>query len=949
MPLDLHRFCRLMVLQIVLQMAVGAGIIMPAGAEVTVNKLFSNHMVLQRGMPVPVFGHADPGERLTVHFKNHIITGVADTDGNWKINLPKMLADPVGSALIVTGLRNEARFEDVLVGDVWLCSGQSNMAFGLNGCNRPEDIASANFPSIRQFSVPLAFSAEPQTSILGAWSVCTPGNAGSFSATAFYFARKIYQETRVPIGLIVSSVGGTRIDLWLAPEGIIDQPVLHPLLSQKTMPTGPFSLFNGMVYPLAPYGIKGVLWYQGENSEVTVQSADSYYLKKKALITGWERAWGVQDLAFYFVQLANWGPLPAGPTPEISGGRGWDADTRAQQLRAMALPHAGMASAIDIGDTDDMHPRDKMDLGDRLALWALKNDYGRPNLVASGPTLKSASAINNSIICKFDNVGSGLMVGHKLPYQFTSEDVGGKLNRFVIAGADGVWHEADAEIKLNQVVVRSRLVPAPTKVAYAYWQNPVGCNLYNREGLPASPFLVEDVRTQFTVMLSASAGGQIAPSGALSCIPGQTLRCTVRPDNGRYLKDVKVDGNSIGAVTAFTLDPIRTNHEVEAVFGESLPEYTVSCVSGGGGAIAPSGEIKVEQGGSCSFQIRPDVGNLVHITVDGADLGARRRFNLSNIRANHRITVSFACTIHATAGYGGGLSKDGDVQVAYGDKQSFIVQPLPGYSIADVTIDGKSMGPQAAYTFTNVARSHKLEVSFRSTAPSGHGIIPSSANLIVAATGDNLPSVGTIERWQATPPSLSALTAISNPQALTIDGNRFARLLYERGNGFSVGTYKAAIPCNGASITVVVRPVRNGYASAWTSVVDLFYDRLVLGIRNDTGQVCVRRNGSMENSIATIPDGQITILTLIVQADGSYVVYANGASILTVAGNGRFTSITPGVTGPYANSITIGRNAPDGWTAFNGDINCVYLYDRALERAEQQSLESWLANRLIHR
>ena len=338
-----------------------------ARAEVNMPAVFGEHMVLQRGKPVPVYGSATPGETIAVSFHGQSLTTTADAHGDWQLKLAAMTAVADAQTLTVSG-SNTLSFKDVLVGDVWLCSGQSNMDMRLGGCERPEDVAGANFPGIRQLTAPS-----------GTWKVCSPTTAAEFSGVAFYFARKIWQDqnAKVPLGLMLASVGGTKIDLWLAPDGLIDIPVLHPLYHQTGVPGGPFSLFDKLVKPLAPYGIKGAIWYQGENSEIAAQSPDSYYLKMKALALGWQRVWGLDDFAFYPVIIANWGELPKGPAPEMLKG-GWDADTRLQQANTIALPHAGCASALDIGDSSmgdktwqGWHPKDKLDVGERLALWAL--------------------------------------------------------------------------------------------------------------------------------------------------------------------------------------------------------------------------------------------------------------------------------------------------------------------------------------------------------------------------------------------------------------------------------------------------------------------------------------------------------------------------------------------------------------------------------------------------
>ena len=924
-------------------------------AEVRLHPLFTDHMVLQRGKPVLVYGTAAPGEKVAVQFHGQSGTTVADAQGNWQAQLPAMSAEPNPQTMTIIGA-NTITLNDIVIGDVWLCSGQSNMDMGLGGCNRPDDIASANFPGIRSFRVPLTAVATPLRTLKGSpkWNVCSPTTAGSFSAAAFYFARKIYQENNagIPIGLLVASVGGTCIDLWLAPEGLIAIPTLKPLLSQPVLPGGPFHLSYGMIHPLAPYGIKGAIWYQGENAEKSVQSKDSYFLKMKALVEGWKRLWGMDDFPFYFVMIANWGEKPKNATPVFHAG-GWDADTRLQQANAQALPHAGCASALDIGDSsmgdrtwDGWHPKDKLDVGERLALWALKNDYGRPTLVASGPVLKDVSVSGSTVVCTFDHLGSGLMVASKAWYQPTKEDANGTLQRFVIAGADGQWFPATATIQDNQVRLSAPSVPEPRKVSYACWPNPEGCNLYNKEGLPAAPFHVEDLTRHYRITASAGAGGTISPGGTRSLLQRMTALYRITPATGSFIQDVTVDGKSVGSVKSYTFDPVSADHTISATFATTAPTYTIAASASGGGALIPSGAVSVAQGGTQTFAVRADGENQVALTVDGVSLGERPSISFSDVRASHTLSATFCGTIKATAGYGGTITPDGLVPVAYGSNQTFAIAPMAGYSISSVHVDGLKTGVAGAHTFSNVTASHTIAVTFKGTGARGTGSVPKPDQLIVACQGDALPSQGLASSWPACFPEGKTLKSIGSPSVDLIDGKKYARIRSEAADGFTVGTYTSPIACDGASVVVVAKPIRNGAGAGWTSIVDFFYDRLVLGIRNDSGLVCVRRNGSTDNSPNPIPDGQITILSLVVQPNGAYKVYANGTEIMSTANPSAMTSLVPGVAGPYATSITLGRNAPDGWTTFNGAIGDVFLYKVALTDPERQQLEALIAHSL---
>jgi sialate O-acetylesterase len=565
--------------------------------------------------------------------------------------------------------------------------------------------------------VPLSNVGAPSTNLTGNWKVCNSGTAGSFSAAAFYFGRKVYQDqgTYIPVGLIVSSVGGTRIDPWLAPEGCTDIPVLAPLFSQTIVNYGPFSLFNGMIYPLAPYAMKGVVWYQGENGETTVQSADSYCLKMKALIQGWKRVFRLEDMAFYFVQIAHWGATPPSATPVLFSGA-WDADTRLQQAAAMSLPHAGMASALDIGDSADMHPKDKLDLGERLAFWALKNDYGRTNLATSGPILRDVTVAGGKAICAFDHAGSGLMVGVKKPYQPTIE-TNSPLALFSIAGTDGIWYWATATVVGDTLELASPSVAVPKKIAYACWQNPVGVNLYNRDGLPASPFYVDDLSARFTIAAIAEAGGSISPGGTNTFLKRQTALYTITPDAGSYVLDVLVDGASVGAVKRFTFDPLYASHTIHATFTNALPAHRISATAGVGGSINPAGEVLVGQGGAQAFTITPNPGCLLSLVVDGQPMGARGGFTFSDITANHSIAAIFSCTIKASAGAGGKIVPSGTLTVPAGSNQTFAITPNAFYKIVNVQVDNVPQGPLTSYTFTNVSVPHTIGVGFALLPP----------------------------------------------------------------------------------------------------------------------------------------------------------------------------------------------------------------------------------------
>ncbi|MGN6555086.1 MAG: sialate O-acetylesterase [Verrucomicrobiota bacterium] len=932
-----------------------------AWGTVAVSPLYGNNMVIQRDQPFPVRGTAAPNKTITVSYNSQTTNTTSDAQGNWQVSLAAMSAKASGSNFTIAEAGgNTLTFSNVVVGDVWLCSGQSNMAIDVNYCQQPADVSSANFPGIRYFGVPLANLGAPSTSFNGnvSWSICSPSTVGGYSAAAFYFARTIYtnQNSTVPIGLKVSSVGGTRIDPWVGPEGITDIPVLAPLYAQANPAYGPFSLFNGMIYPLSPCPVKGVLWYQGENAETSTQSTDSYYLKDKGLINGWKRLLGVGDCAFYVVQIARWGAEPTSPTPALFSG-GWDADTRLQQGNVINLPHAGVASALDIGDSSTgdniwlgWHPTNKWDVGFRLALWAMKNDYGQSNLVASGPVLRDVTVSGNVATCTFDYAGSGLMAGFKPPYG-TAQPTNAPLALFSIAGANGTWYWATATIVgSNTLQLSSPSVTTPKMVAYACWQNPVGANLYNSNGLPALPFYVADVNAKFTVTASAGAGGSISPAGASSYLKRMTALYTITPDAGQYIQDVLVDGVSVGAVTAYTFDPLDANHTIAASFSSVQPTNTVTATASGGGTITPAGAVQVPQGETQSFLIKPNPGLSLSVVVDGKPMGPRNSFIFPDVRANHSIAASFYCTVNASAGFGGSISSPGISNIVYGTDATYTITPAPTYSILKVTVDGINVGPVSSYTFTNITTNHTISASFAGGTPGGS--VPQTNQLLFSCLADSFQtnSAGTITSWPTYLPTRPALTPMGNPtpKLAMIDGRPFARNEYLNApNGFNQGAYASPIPCSGATIIVVAKPIRNGVTGGWGCVVDAFYNQLSLGILNDSGKIFVLRNGIGDTSAASIPDGQTTILSLVVQPNGQYVVWANGSAIFTNNNLSSFTSLVNGVAGSFANNIALGNNYPDSWSTYNGYIGDVFFYTNALPNADRQLLEQYLATRLM--
>lgn len=490
--------------------------------------VFGDHMVVQRDRPLRIWGSAPPAQRVAVQFGTHTANTQADAEGRWAVTLPALPAEATGRDLAATTDRTVV-VRDVVVGDVWLCSGQSNMAMGLDGCDDRAAIDAATDGAIRYRPLFEHFAGTPQADLREtfAWRPIAPHTAGGCSAVAYWFAQTVRPVAKVPIGLLHCTVGGTEIECWMPPEAFAAHPDLQPIAAhldqaiaawQRDLaaalpsveswlqgaraavaagrPIAPAprlpghpnedrerwvrsqSLWNGMVHPLLPLGVRGVLWYQGENNG---HERTAYAHKLRALVATWRRAFGA-DLPFYYVQLPAYGA----PGTAVDGERGF-APCRLAQLECARLPDVGMAVTIDVGDAVDIHPKDKRTVGERLARWALRGQYGQ-QLVPSGPWFVAATAAGDTMRVQFEHVGQGLMIGRKGPDRGVVAAPDDELRGFALAGADGRWHPALARIDGNEVVVQAAAVPLPVAVRYADVGNPVGCNLYNRDGLPASPF-----------------------------------------------------------------------------------------------------------------------------------------------------------------------------------------------------------------------------------------------------------------------------------------------------------------------------------------------------------------------------------------------------------------------------------------------------------------------------
>jgi sialate O-acetylesterase len=449
-----------------------------ARADLRLPAFFSDHMVFQRDAPIPVWGWADSGTEVVAQLgpdKAKAVTAKAGDDGRWSVKLPAAPATATGLDFSVSAGGKTITLKDVLVGEVWLCSGQSNMEWSVARCGDAEkEIAEATRPTIRLYTVKRATSSEPLRELQGSWEVCSPETVKDFSATAYYFGRELSRHLGVPIGLVHSSWGGTPVEAWIAPQDLREEPRAQSLLAkweeriaadakQNGAAHAPSRLYNAMIAPLVPFALRGAIWYQGESN---ASRAEEYRALFPRLLHSWRAAWGQGDFGFYFVQLANF-RTNADP-------RMW-AELREAQTLALTLPATGMAVTIDIGNSTDIHPKNKQDVGKRLALWALAQEYGR-DLVKSGPLYRRATVS-----------GSALEIAFEHARGLATRD-GEAPRGFELAGSDRVYHPAEARIEGERVILSSPAVPRPVAARYAWKDDPLEANLVNGAGLPASPF-----------------------------------------------------------------------------------------------------------------------------------------------------------------------------------------------------------------------------------------------------------------------------------------------------------------------------------------------------------------------------------------------------------------------------------------------------------------------------
>jgi len=512
----------------------------PVKTGLRLPSLFGDHMILQQNMKNTIWGWADPKEQITVTASwGASASAQANADGGWKVLLDTP-AFGTGHSLKITGSKT-IEIKDVAIGEVWLCAGQSNMGWSTGNSAEAELEANVNLPNYRIFKSGREHWHEPlkeKRDLMGQWKTCNPESAAETSVVAYNFGKKLHLALNVPVGIIQEAYAGTPIEGWMPWEvqqdiaqskeqkAEMDKSVkrqldgkgesrekslaafnqemtdynkqvaagetmksknreLKPPYIKKPADMGnqyPANIFNAMIYPIRPYGIKGAIWYQGERNSKTVPQAVAYGEQLKRLISYYRSSWHelsggnvAKDFPFFFTQLPSWEPPQTQPVEGVEAT--WSVNREAMRLVSIEMPHTGMAVGIDCGDPVALHPQNKKPIGIRHAYLALKEVYGK-DIVSCGPRYLNQKIEGNKIVLNFDSTGSGMMPAKP-----------GKLDAFAIAGADKKWHWADAEIAGNKVIVSSKDVPTPVAVRYAWAMNPSQRNLlYNKEGIPASPF-----------------------------------------------------------------------------------------------------------------------------------------------------------------------------------------------------------------------------------------------------------------------------------------------------------------------------------------------------------------------------------------------------------------------------------------------------------------------------
>ncbi len=479
----------------------------PLRAELSLPSHFSHHAVFQRSPTTAIWGKGTPGEKISITLGSAQAEATVDEHGQWRTSLNLNEAEAGPHTLLVKGEKKSFTASNILIGDVWLASGQSNMAFQIKaGSDAESPEAQLEIPTLREFRPRVQAGPEPMDDMEGRWMVAKPPSNGNFSGVAYFFGKRLTETLKIPIGIINNSWSNTPIEPWIARQTLETDPILGedaakareffeqqpkdqtpPPLQARHVPGW---IHNGMVAPLVGTTLRGFIWYQGESN---ANRAALYRKTFPLLIQSWRTEWGQGDLPFYFCQLAAYtakidDPNKASPWAEL----------REAQAQTLALPQTGMAVLLDAGEELDIHPRDKRTPGERLAALALRDTYGK-TLPAEGPRLLKAEVQGSEMILQFSTGEGGALVAQPLPESYRKKSLdeesvplvlprpGSALQGFAVCGADHHFHWADARIEGDRVIVSSPEVPTPVAVRYGWANNPT-CNLTNAAGFPAAPF-----------------------------------------------------------------------------------------------------------------------------------------------------------------------------------------------------------------------------------------------------------------------------------------------------------------------------------------------------------------------------------------------------------------------------------------------------------------------------
>jgi sialate O-acetylesterase len=441
-----------------------------AKAQLKLPALIGDHMILQRAVKIPVWGWAMPGEKVTISFKGKTVSVITTGNGKWFVKLPAATAGGPYE-MTISGKEKILTIKDILIGDVFLCSGQSNMEFGIDKELYANEIQSSLNTKIRQFKVnrQAADTVRSDIALHTGWISASPATLNRYSAVAYFFAADLFEKYKIPIGVINSSYGSSLAEAWISREGLADFPDFLKQPKLTTEQSNPTTLFNAMLSPLTSYNIKGVLWYQGE---FNANRAFQYRKLLPALINDWRKHFDRKDLPFIIVQLPNYNKVQ----PQLNGSA--IAELREAQAMASVLPNVDFVTTIDINGNGDLHPKEKKPIGNRAALMTQKLIY-HENVQASGPQYSTLKIQGNKAIITF-TANSGVIK----PVD--------SLTNFIIAGADGKFFPAKAILVKNAIAVSSVNVPLPVAVRYCWADNPQHVNFYNLVSLPASPFRTDD-------------------------------------------------------------------------------------------------------------------------------------------------------------------------------------------------------------------------------------------------------------------------------------------------------------------------------------------------------------------------------------------------------------------------------------------------------------------------